>query len=316
MVICQHLAPPAELNPITSELNAKIEPEMEQLTPLQRLEALADRKIPTESVTRPSPPRANWITGNRRNPPSREPKPPVTFYKLNEARKWYADVRAALEDTLPQGHPLRDEWATVMRPIHKAPGNARVKSHLDMARGIVTSACEVLRNGYRSQQGECKYDIIVQVLRRFHTGIGTITERRRKGKQAKFFAIEDEYDVQDLLFAALKPYVSDLACEVPVPKCAGDSGRIDFTSKSSGLGLEVKFAKDTSRARDIARECRERVFVYQGFPGIRRLIFFIYDPDRRLEDPDNFISDMSGSHVRTPDQREITMDVIISPPRL
>lgn len=142
---------------------------------------------------------------------------------------------------------------------------------------------------------------IIQVLQRFDTSALALTQRRRRDKQDKYYSIEDEYDVQDLLFAVLKPSIPDLAIEDHVPQIAGISGRVDLSSRNQGLVIEIKYAATSSRAAIIPRECSERLAIYSRWPGLNYLIFFVYDPLRHLRNTDNFILDMSMPTCRLGD---------------
>jgi hypothetical protein len=132
-------------------------------------------------------------------------------------------------------------------------------------------------------------DWLLNILRRFDVTARALKDRPRADKKTLGYAIADEYDVQDLLFAILKPVCDDLEREDPVPKTAGDSGRVDLSSRLLGTVIEIKCAKDEARARAIARECKERVVTYSRWPDLKHLVFFVYDPGRRLPDADNFI---------------------------
>lgn len=134
----------------------------------------------------------------------------------------------------------------------------------------------------------------IQVLRRFHLGASRLRSRPRKEKASLGYVIADEYDVQDLLFAILKPYIKDLDCENPTPKFAGDAGRVDLCSKDLGMVIEVKYGKNAKRAADLAAECRERFLQYSEFPELTHLIYFIYDPNHLIADPDNFEKDFTS----------------------
>ena len=99
--------------------------------------------------------------------------------------------------------------------------------------------------------------------------------------------------MQDLAFALLKPDVVDLEYEDPIPKLAGDSGRVDLSSRHLGMIIELKYVRDRARGNEIAKECRERVLLYSRWPELRHLVFFVYDPNRFLGDPDNIIHGLS-----------------------
>jgi len=154
--------------------------------------------------------------------------------------------------------------------------------------------------------------VVSLALRRFHSAARALANRPREEKRAKSYVIEDEYDVQDLLFAMLKPIIADLEREDPVSKTAGDSGRVDLSSRSLGLVIEVKFPKSEGRAREIPRECSERIVLYSRWPELRHLVFFVYDPSCRIPDADNFIAGLSSPSTRW-GEKELSVTAIVSP---
>jgi hypothetical protein len=154
-------------------------------------------------------------------------------------------------------------------------------------------------------------DWLLQVLRRFDTAAHFLASRPRAEKAAKPFRIEDEYDVQDLLYAILKPSIPDLEREDPVGKTSGDSGRVDLCTAELGTVVELKFVDSVSRAKEVAKECRERVGVYHKWPYLKHLAFFIYDPQRKMPDPDNFIAGFPATVVWGP--KAFGMSAIVSP---
>ncbi|HAI2361552.1 TPA: transposase, partial [Escherichia coli] len=75
---------------------------------------------------------------------------------------------------------------------------------------------------------------------------------RRKGSQSLSFS--NEYDVQDLLHALLRPWVQDIRPEEFTPSYAGSSTRMDFLLPAHKLVLETKIVRDRSHAKKIGDE--------------------------------------------------------------
>lgn len=144
---------------------------------------------------------------------------------------------------------------------------------------------------------ESASSIVLRVLTNFQTGVDALTKRLRPEKRASGYRIEDEYDVQDLLYSMLKPLIPDLNHEVPTEKTAGDSGRVDLYSKDNGIVIEIKFGKNQKRAADLAEECRARVLLYKSYPNLRNMFFFIYDPQRHIIDRYNVQKDLTLNDV-------------------
>src|SRR5208337_5678311 len=91
-------------------------------------------------------------------------------------------------------------------------------------------------------------DVLVKGLRR---AMHPLTHRR-KGAQSLTFS--NEYDVQDLLHALLRPWVADIRPEEFTPSYAGSSTRMDFLLPAHRLVLELKFVRDRGHASKIGDE--------------------------------------------------------------
>lgn len=136
---------------------------------------------------------------------------------------------------------------------------------------------------------------VLRFCSRFDRTVQALTKR---GHNKPPFAFTDEYDVQDVAFAALKPLVDDLTTEDPTPKVAGLPGRVDLVSYQLGLAIEAKATLAASRdPKDIVKECFERVQKYSSVRGIRVLAFFIYDPEQKIVDRDNVQRGLETSHT-------------------
>lgn len=157
-----------------------------------------------------------------------------------------------------------------------------------------------------------KNEDVISMMRRFSTAAKYLSERPRADKRTQSYCIKDEYDVQDLLYAILKTVIPDLEREDPVSKIAGDSGRVDLCSSLRGMVVEIKYVSSAKRAAALVSECGERVLRYYKWPSLRHLVFFIYDPDSHLKDPDNFIRDLT-SPVTQFNGKEFSVTTVISP---
>jgi hypothetical protein len=139
--------------------------------------------------------------------------------------------------------------------------------------------------------------VVGQVLRRFSVTAGHLSARPRAAKKDRGFPIDDEYDLQDLLFALLKPLVEDLELENPLPKQAGDSGRADLSSKTLGVIIELKVVREASDVKRITADCRDRILKYGAWKDLKHLVFYLYDPKRLIPDRDNVQKDLTSAKV-------------------
>jgi hypothetical protein len=104
--------------------------------------------------------------------------------------------------------------------------------------------------------------------------------------------LKDEYDVQDLVYAALKPMIPDLKREDPYPKRAGQSGKLDLRSQRMSMLIEIKSTLKDGRAEKIPNECLERVQKYAIVEGLQHMIFFLHDPGGRIDAIDEIQHDL------------------------
>jgi hypothetical protein len=96
------------------------------------------------------------------------------------------------------------------------------------------------------------------------------------------FVIEDEYDVQDLFHALVLPIIPDCDPEDSAPKTAAKGMRLDFVSKSTRLGFEMKFVRSQRHADDVREEILLDEATYHSHPSVREVIAFIYDPNHHI----------------------------------
>lgn len=155
-------------------------------------------------------------------------------------------------------------------------------------------------------------EMVINVLKNFSAGANRLLNRSRADKKGKSYTIDDEYDVQDLLYAILKPLIPDLNEENPTPKSAGDSGRIDLCSKENSFIIEIKYAKDKDRSKKLALECRDRILKYKDYPGLKWMLLFFYDPQHSIDDRHNFQNELSATKF-TWNEISFQITSIISP---
>jgi len=117
-----------------------------------------------------------------------------------------------------------------------------------------------------------------------------------RGNNKAVFEINDEYDVQYLLHAILKLYFDDIRPEEPTQSLGGKSARIDFVIKDEKCAIEVKFAKKNHENKKIGDELAIDIQRYQKNPDCKILIFFIYDPEKVIQNPVGFEKDYTKNN--------------------
>lgn len=104
--------------------------------------------------------------------------------------------------------------------------------------------------------------------------------------------ITDEYDVQDLLHAQLVEFFEDVRAEDPVPICAGRGSRLDFLIADINTAVEVKMTRQGLEDKALGDQILQDLGRYQKHGDIERLVFFIYDPDKRIQNPTGLKDDI------------------------
>lgn len=134
-------------------------------------------------------------------------------------------------------------------------------------------------------------ELLEVVLRGLRRAMHPLTHRR-KGSQSLCF--ENEYDVQDLLHALLRPWINDIRPEEFTPSYAGSSTRMDFLLPAHRLVIETKIVRDRSHAKRIGDELIIDIEHYRRHPDCETLWCVVYDPDNLITNSSGLKNDLDG----------------------
>ena len=111
--------------------------------------------------------------------------------------------------------------------------------------------------------------------------------------------LDDEYKIQDLVFILASSIISDLHYENPQSKNTGalTSTRIDFTSSSEKLFIEIKHASDKHKAKKIEKEISEDIIKYGKGKKFEHLLFFIYCHNYKFPNAKDFEKNFSAIEI-------------------
>jgi hypothetical protein len=98
-------------------------------------------------------------------------------------------------------------------------------------------------------------------------------------------AVEDEYDVQDLLHAILRLHFDDVRAEEATPSYAGGASRVDFLLKAERIVVEVKKTRPTLKDKELGEQLIIDRARYASHPDCDTLVCFVYDPEGRIGNP-------------------------------
>jgi hypothetical protein len=132
-------------------------------------------------------------------------------------------------------------------------------------------------------------EVLVKGLRR---AMHPLTHRR-KGAQPLTFA--NEYDVQDLLHALLRPWVADIRPEEFTPSYAGSSTRMDFLLPAYRVVIETKIVRDRAHGKRVGEKLIVDIDHYSKHTDCGTLWCVVYDPDHLVQNAEGLKRDLEGT---------------------
>ncbi|MEZ4887641.1 MAG: hypothetical protein R3E32_23105 [Chitinophagales bacterium] len=140
-------------------------------------------------------------------------------------------------------------------------------------------------------------ELINSILENFENAVIKITDSKERygGKTANpkktpksIIKIEDEYDVQDILYVVLKATFPAIKYENPLAKFGGKSTRLDFVLEQEGLIIEVKqISQSEINDKKFTDQIKVDLQSYHVLDYLKQIIFFIYAPNA-IQDITNF----------------------------
>ena len=133
--------------------------------------------------------------------------------------------------------------------------------------------------------------ILSNIFNNFNRFVHQLKRKRHNGRNC---FISDEYDVQDLLYAVLKLHFDDVIDEECLSQNAGSKNRMDFLIKDIQTAIEVKYAKDSHKDKQIGDELIIDIDKYSRHPNCKSLYCFIYDPNHCIVNPRTLEKDLNN----------------------
>ncbi len=152
-----------------------------------------------------------------------------------------------------------------------------------------------------------EYEAISKILRICERFPRIALELESRYNDRDTIEMDDEYDVQDLLHAILWLDFDDVREEEYSPSHGGSNSRIDFLLKDEKIGIEVKYANENNKEKDLKNQLAEDKEHYKAHSDCENLVCFIYDPEFVIENPSGFEKDLSSQ------TGDLPTEVIISP---
>jgi REase_DpnII-MboI len=252
-----------------------------------------------------------WDEGSRSFRYYRIPFLPAEIYQYVEAHV----ARQEFRDALERGADFEDALESISNPDiaqrvrsygnygHSKLRDGREADLRGCAASFFPSEIEDLVCGGRPDRYQSlpdlgtldKPSLLIQMLDYFPV-LSRSLARRGHGRPS--YLIENEYDVQDLLFVAVRAVFDDARTEDWTPKHAGSSKRIDIVVPSAETVIETKIVRDAAHARRIADELKIDIESYHAHSVCKRLLAFIFDPNGYIVDPNAITQDLSGVRIK------------------
>lgn len=202
---------------------------------------------------------------------------------------WTAEVLQFFNDNFESNLSYRSLF---LNKVVKATNyNPPSKYHAVFGVNILQKLKKYVIENPRNYEHE-KTDVIeqlIQIFKNFHR-VAVQLAKRKHGRPP--YIIENEYDVQDLLYAFLSILFDDVRREEWTPSYCGSSKRVDFLLKKEKIIIESKIASETHNAKDIGDELLIDIAHYKEISFCDVLICVIYDPGCHIENPLGFTTDI------------------------
>lgn len=151
-------------------------------------------------------------------------------------------------------------------------------------------------------------EIVREILNNFSNAIQKIIKNRRKDHPN--FEIEDEYDVQDILYVIVKSVFPNLRDEDAIAKVGAKTTKIDLIIREERILVEVKMIKKKdSNETHFIEQLKVDFESYHECVWLRKLFCFVYDPYKKTRDISNF-NDLNGD--RKKGEHQYNVEVIVA----
>jgi len=161
----------------------------------------------------------------------------------------------------------------------------RVRDRLEKQRALVLDAAP------EESPSEAVAADLAAVLRRLPELLRVLN--RRRPEWALGDEIKDERDLQVVVEALLRMLFDDVRPEDYVPSRGGANSRVDFVLPEVGVVVETKMTRASMSARNLGEELLIDAGRYPRHPDCSAIVAYVYDPDRRLDNPRGIERDLT-----------------------
>lgn len=208
--------------------------------------------------------------------------------------------------TSPQLEPeLSVHQNSIASPQPKIQEPPAVFRNLNKSPLLPTSAFSPLDPGPQLAQAASDPVALVKfVCGRFHA---VVRQLRLRGEHRATLQVEDEIDVQDLLHALLRVQFNDIDTDEWTPSYSSGALRTTLLLDESRLAVIVKKTRPGLTAKDLTDQLRVDAARYRFHGRCTTLLFFMYDPDGRIGNPQGFETSLTSVND------SFTVDLLVAP---
>ncbi|MCW2246202.1 hypothetical protein M2352_001793 [Azospirillum fermentarium] len=227
-------------------------------------------------------------------------------------------------NSIPSSHPSPQKFISSvglfygwLKGVEEKFDNQFGDNILPQIEGALEAMEETLRIAGADTPSPSIIDILDKVISAKFARLASYMLQRRKEtvnnvlSARETITIGDEYDVQDLYRAVLSMYCDTIVSEDYVPAFAGvKRSRVDLYVPEHQLFVEFKMTKADLGQKEVIGQLNEDRALYPSHPGCSFLYAFIFDPTRKIADPQAIHTAFDGIN-KTGGGREIKMKVFI-----
>ncbi|EAM9428029.1 TPA_asm: malate dehydrogenase [Salmonella enterica] len=216
-----------------------------------------------------------------------------TYVDSGKYKNWLARVKKLLEDSYGKESDYYVDFNNSGNVGWSSNYNRLVNSFkplFDAARDDLSHSATLTG----TPEGNSALSLVLNILNRFPA---FARELKRRYDNRTPLEINDEYDLQDMLYSILTLHFDDIRKEEYTPSFGGGASRQDFLLKKEKIVIEVKKTRKSLGAAKVGGELLIDMAHYRAHQDCDTLILFVYDPDHYVANPKGVIDDLESKEA-------------------
>ncbi|MEQ9916420.1 malate dehydrogenase [Pectobacterium aroidearum] len=203
-----------------------------------------------------------------------------TYVDSGKYKNWIARVKKLIEDSYGKESDYYNDfnsvkigWSTNYNTLVRSFKPLFDAARDDLAHSTISTDTPVESSAL---------SLVLNIMNRFPAFVRQL-KRRHNGRAP--LEVNDEYDVQDMVYALLTLHFNDIRAEEYTPSFAGAGSRQDFLLKKERIVIEVKKTRESLGAGKVGGELLIDMARYRAHQDCDTLVLFVYDPDCYINNP-------------------------------